>query len=284
VKMDMLRLVGSETVELPILGADASGPFVFKGADGLGASDVVVQMGKTTLEKAFYQGKSTTLRQITVVVGLQPDWEEGQTPGDLRDLLYRLLTPRYNQMVRAEVWADDEQQAFAQGQISKMEPAMFTKDPAVQITLNCDYGYLLAPETVTQIPTQETVGGARKFIVENDGTAPAGFVMGVVLTDAVGTLRLANIDALGNGAKMQIEGISWAAGDRFMIDTRPGSRGVYRGAAGGALVSCLNNINATISEWPYLYAGDNELEFNFPDAFDWDTAYYFQHQAAYWGV
>lgn len=281
-KMDMLRFIGATSVDLPILGADPSGPFVLKGADGLGPVEVTVRMAQTVLEKAIYQGKSPTLRQIIAVVGLQPEWNEGQTAEQLRTILYGLLTPKYGQMVRVEIVGDGVVKGFAQGQVSKMEAALFTKDPAVQITIDCDYGYLLAPTMVFQEPVQSTVGGIRSFHVVNNGTAPSGFKMGAILRANVGmSLVLSDENPLGQ--KFQVDGINWVSGDKFVIDTRPGTRGVWRGPGGGALVSVLNNMNAAVSEWMYLYGGDNQLLLN-TTAFDWDPAYTFAHQPAFWGV
>ena len=281
-KMDMIRFIGATSVDLPIIGASASGPFVLLGADGLGPPEVTVRMGQTVLEKATFQGKSPTLRQVIAVVGLQPEWDTGQTPADLRTVLYGLLTPRYGQMVRLEVVEAGDVVAYAQGHISKMEPALFSSDPAVQITMECDYGYLLAPGTIEQEPAQRTVGGIRAFDVVNDGTAPSGFKAGFVLMANVGT-SLVLSDENASGMKFQIDGLNWQSGDKFLIDTRPGSRGCWRGAGGGAYISCLNNMNAFVSEWLYLYGGDNTLLLN-TTAFDWDPAYNFAHQPAYWGV
>ena len=281
-KMDSLRFVGATNVDFPILGADPSGPFVLKGADGLGPPEVNVRLAKTVLEKAIYQGKTAALRQITVVVGMQPDWDIGQTAEELRTQLYSLLTPRYGEMVRAEIVSDGAVKAFAQGHISKMEPVIFSKDPAVQIVLDCDYAYLLAPATVDQQPVQRDVGGIRAFDVVNNGTAPSGFKAGFTLMANVGnSLILSDEDP--RGQKVQIDGINWLAGDRFVVDTRPGTRGVWRGPGGGALVSVLNNLNAGVSEWMTLYGGQNTLLLN-TTAFDWDPVFNFRHQPAYWGV
>lgn len=295
--MDLLRFIGAQSVDFPIMGADPSGPFVLKGAEGLGPPEINVRLARTVLEKALYQGKSASLRQITVVVGLQPNWDVGQTAQDLRTTLYSLLTPKYGQMVRVEIVHEDVVQAFAQGQVAKMEPALFTKDPAVQIVIDCDYAYLLHPNTIVQEPVQSTVGavaddpatpaneysaGIRAFDVVNDGTAPSGFLAGFVLMSNIGTsLVLADDNPLG--MRIQIDGINWLAGDRFVVDTRPGSRGIWRGPGGGALVSALNNMNASVSEWLYLYGGNNKLTLN-TASFDWDPEYKFQHQPAYWGV
>lgn len=281
-KMNMLRFIGAKTVDLPLLGTAASGPFVLKSSDGLGPTEINVRMVKTVIEKGLYQGKSAALRQIVALVGLQPNWDVGQTAEELRTILYGLLTPRYGQMVRAEIVHDGVVQAYAQGQISKMEPALFTKDPAVQITLDCDYPYLLGPSTIAQAPVQRTVGDIRAFDIDNDGTAPSGFKLGLILRANVGnSLVLSDEDP--RGQKIQLDGINWVAGDRLVIDTRAGSRGVWRGANGGALVSALANLNGGVSEWIQLYGGDNTLLLN-TTAFDWDPAYNFSHQPAYWGV
>lgn len=281
-KMDMLRFVGASTVDFPIIGADPSGPFILKGVDGLGPPPVNVRMLRTVLEKALYQGKSASLRQVVAVVGLAPNWDEGQTPDELRETLYSLLTPKFGQLVQCQIRYQGSTVAFCQGQLSKLEPALFTKDPAVQITLDCDYALLLDPGNKIQQPVQSTVGGIRAFTVDNEGSAPAGFKMGVTLMANVGnTLTLKHNDP--NSPVFQIEGINWVAGDRFVVDTRPGTRGVWRGAGGGALVSVLNNLNASLSEWLYLYGGDNTLTLN-TTAFDWDTLVDFRHQPAFWGV
>ena len=56
-KMNMIRLIGAASVDLPILGADPSGPFVLKSAEGLGPPEINVRLAKTVLEKALYHAK-----------------------------------------------------------------------------------------------------------------------------------------------------------------------------------------------------------------------------------
>lgn len=279
--MNMLRFIGAQSVDFPLLGAEESGPFVLKGAEGLGPPEINVRLSRTVLEKAIYQGKSAGLKQIIAVVGLQPNWDVGQTAEELRTILYSLLTPRYGQMVRAEIVYNGVVQGYAQGHVSKLEAALFTKDPAVQITLDCDYPYFLSPNTLLQEPVQSDVGGIRAFEVVNDGTAPTAFKAGFILRANVGN-SLVLSDGDPRGQKIQIDGINWVAGDHFIVDTRPGSRGVWRRPQGGGLVSVLNNLNAAVSEWMTLYGGNNLLTLN-TTAFDWSPDK-FTHQPAYWGV
>lgn len=281
-KMDMLRFIGAQTVDFPLMGADPSGPFVFKSAEGLGPPEIVVRMGRTVLEKAIYQGKSAALRQMVVLVGLQPNWDEGQTAEELRTQLYSLLTPKYGALVQAQVRYGGALQAFAQGHISSLVPALFTKDPAVQITLDCDYPYLLAPNELDLEPVRRTVGGVRVFDVTNAGTAPSGFRAGFVLgADVDDSLVLS--DSGAGGQKIQIDGIDWKAGDTFIVDTRPGTRGVWRRNQGAAQLSVLSNLNFPVSQWFGLYSGLNTIKLNVTD-FEWDTTIKFIYQPAYWGV
>lgn len=281
-KMDMLRLTGAKTVDFPLAGTDGSGPFVCKSAEGLGPPDVTVKMTRTVSERALYQGKTPSFRQVVILVGLQPDWNVGQTPEELRTQLYSLLTPKYGKFVRLEILYQGVVQAYAQGHVSRIVPAFFTKDPAAQITLDCDFAYFLKPAYITQEPPQVTVGGLRGFDVENEGDAPSGFVLDVILRANVGSgLYLTDDDP--QGQRIQIEGVTWNSGDRLLIDTRAGTRGIWRGPNGGALVSVLNNMNAFVSDWMQLYGGTNRLILN-TTAFDWNAPYKFTHQPAYWGV
>lgn len=281
-KMNLLRFIGAETVDLPLQDVSAAGPFVLKSADGLGPPQIVVNLSRTRLEKAIYQGKSAALRQVIALVGLHPDWDTGQTPEELRGTLYGLLTPRYGKMVRMEIVHDDVVQAYAQGHLSKLETALFSKDPAVQLTLDCDYPYLLDTTQLVQMPALRAQGGGLAFDVENVGTAPSGFRMGVVLRANVGTSLVVS-DADPQGQKIQIDGINWIAGDKLLIDTRPASRGVWRGAGGGSWQSVLSNLNGAVSEWMTLHKGENTLTIN-TTALDWDTENQFTHLPAYWGV
>jgi hypothetical protein len=282
VKMDALRITGATSIDLPIVGADPSGPFVLKGAEGLGPPEVTVRMARTVLEKATYQGKSVSLRQIILVIGIQPDWDIGQTAEDLRTVLYSMLIPRYGQMLRVEVMHEGLIQGYASGQISKFEVALFSKEPAVQLTIDCDYGYFTTVWPTSQTPVKTPVGGQMAFDVENEGDAPSGFQAGFILRANVGTSLVLSENS-PFGMKFEVEGINWVSGDHFIINTIPGDRGVWRIHNGGAKESVLNNMNAAVSEWLYLYGGTNRLLLN-TTAFDWDTDYNFVHVPAFWGV
>jgi len=279
-KFNKIRLLGVTNVDLPIVGADPSGPYVLKSADGLGPPNRALFRSKTTQEGGVRQGSRAEDRQATMLVGLQPDWDTGQTAEELRTELYGLLTPPFGLPVGMQLMLGNTVQAVAQGDISAMEAAIFSSDPAVQIVLDCDYPYFLAPALVYQFPAKGLVSGQSYIDVENDGSAPAGFWMRLVLQQTVaGNLVIS--DNSPTGQKMTIKG-PWNAGDTLTIDTRAGQRGVWRKASGsGVHVSKLNDFTAD-SPWIQLHKGPNRLLLN-RTAFDWEDQG-FGHTPAYWGV
>jgi len=274
VKFDKIRLVGTTNVDLPILEEAGSSIFVFKGADGLGPPPITVNIARTVLDAGVFQSKKAALRQPIIRIGLNPAWNYGQSPEELRTVLYGLLTPRGGGLVKMQLMYQDQVVAVAQGHISSMEPSIFTKDPEVQVTLECDHPYLLAPEDLRQQAHKTVVGGWTVIDVENPGTAPSGFLINLVLRANVGNQLVFSDHP--SGRRVDIVGLNWVANDRFTMDTREGTRGVYRN---GALI--LNNMSLA-SEWLTTYGGLTQFSINTP-AFDW-VDYGVLHKPAYWGV
>lgn len=281
-KFTKLRLVGATDVDLPIVGADPSGAFVLKSADGLGPTEVGVSIAETTQEGGLYQGRKAQNRQVVMRVGLQPEWDIGQTPEELRTDLYGLLTPKFGQLVRMEVVdVSDDVLAKAQGHLSKMEVALFSETPEVQITLDCDHPYLLAPVLKYQIPAEVVVADQTILDVVNEGTAPSGFTMGITFTAPTAVaIQIADDDPFGE--RMDISG-SWAAGDTLIVDTRSGTRGIWKIPSGGSVpASILDNLSG-LSTWLQLHGGLNKIRVN-NTSFDWHLVTGFGHTPAYWGV
>lgn len=279
-KFNKNRLVGASNVDLPVVGADPSGPFILKSVDGLGPPEVDVSIANTVQEGGVYQGRRPRNRQHTLRVGLQPEWDIGQTAEELRTTLYGLLTPPYGNMVLHQIMQDNVVVSQASGHISKFETAIFTKDPEVQITLDCTHPYLLAPALVSQNPAKTASAGQTLFDVVNTGTAPSGFKLEIVFTGAfAGPLQIA--DDSPQGQYMEISG-AWVGGDKLTVDTRPGLRGVWKTPSGSSVAfSILNNLSGS-SPWLALHGSNNELRIN-TTLFDW-TGLGFSHTPAYWGV
>lgn len=281
-KFTKIRLVGPSNVDLPKEGVvEALNPFVLKGADGIGPVEVDVAYAKTLQMGGVYQGRRPQLREITVLVGLQPDWNIGQTAEELRTILYGLLTPKFELPIKVQFMEGETVVAEARGQVKTMEISAFSKDPEVQIVVSCDHAYLMAPTIVYQTPSKTVSGGQTLIDVTNSGTAPSGFWMGITFTAP----HTASLQILDNASfpKIMNLGTGFATGDTVIVDTRAGTRGAWKiAAAGGGLVSILSELSPT-SAWIQLHGGTNRLKINNTTGFNWFGSK-FGHTPAYWGV
>lgn len=281
-KFTKIRLVGPSNVDLPKEGVvEALNPFVLKGADGIGPVEVDVAYAPTLQMGGVYQGRRPQLREITILVGLQPDWNIGQTAEELRTILYGLLTPKFELPIKVQFMNGETVVAEAQGQVKTMEISAFSKDPEVQVVVSCDHAYLKAPTIVYQTPSKTVSGGYTLIDVTNTGTAPSGFWMGLTFTAP----HTASLQILDNASFPKIInlGTNYATGDTVIIDTRAGTRGAWKiAAAGGGFVSILNELSPS-SPWIQLHGGTNRLKINNTTGFSWYGSK-FGHTPAYWGV
>lgn len=280
-KINKLRFVGGQTVDFPMKGANPSGPFILKGVDGLGPPDVVVNIAQTIQEGGVYQNRRAANRQVVARVGLQPEWDTGQTPEELRAMLYSLMTPKYGKLAQIQAMQDNTVIGQASGHVSKIDPAIFTKDPEVQITLDTTSPYLKAPALVYQAPVRFDSPPYTILTVQNDGDAPTGFWMQLPFTGSYISDLYFN-DGQAGGQGIILQGVSFAAGDKLVLDTRDGTRGVWKIPSGSAnRVSLLNNLHDS-SVWIQLYGGANQFVIT-TMAFDLPAGS-FAHVPTYWGV
>lgn len=279
-KFTKIRFAGPTNVDLPLDEGVLQGPFILKAADGLGPPEVDVSMAHTLNQGGVYQGRRPQLREPVFRVGLQPEWNIGQSAEELRTTLYGLLTPKFGQLIKMQIMNGAAVVAEVDGHIKKMEIAAFSKDPEVQITMACTQPYLYAPSNTFQAPVKTVSGGFTLFDVVNIGTAPSGFHLALSFTVAhTATLQL--IDEYAFGENMSIN-TDFAIGDILTIDTRAGSRGVWKTLSGQSTsVSILDDLTGG-SSWMQLHSGTNRLKIN-NTTFNWFLLGV-THRPEYWGI
>lgn len=260
-KITKLRLVGANNVDLPLEGVGPLTPYVLKAADGLGPPEVDVSVVSMLATGGYYQGRRPQLRQVILRVGLQPEWNIGQTPQELRSALYGLLTPSLADTLYLQLIDGSTTIAQAECQVSKMEVAAFSKDPEVQITLNCFQPYFEALYYDAQKPTVTGTSDGVVFNVDNDGTAESPFYIAFQFkTPTTAAIRLT--DVYRPNQFIEIVNRTFALDDVLIINTRPGSRGVWRQPAGStARNNILDKLNPD-STWLQLHHGENPLRFS----------------------
>jgi hypothetical protein len=263
-----VRFNGLSTVDLPILGALPSDPYILKNVEGLGPVEIDVSIADTLNAGGVYQGRRPQSREIVASVGLNPDFKVGQTASDLRASLYGMLTPGYSDNITIQVMDSAVIIAQTTGYVSKMEINPFSKDPEVQITIPCLQQYLQAQNLLYVTPASKSAPA-----IVNTGTAPAGFHWEVIFTSNVTNWTLSD----PTGKKMQFT-YAFLTGDKLEFDTRPGSRGVWltRSAVRSNIIYTLSSD----SIWYMLYGGNNVFATS-SQAFNWGDVYFLPQ---YWGI
>lgn len=204
-------------IDLPVDSAILTSPFVLKSAEGLGPPDINISVSNSVDSGSSYRGLQPQPRQPVLLIGYQPNYASGQTVADLRALIYGLLTPVADLPVTLAI-QDASRVTIARtyGQISKIEPNIFSKDPEVQITLVCFSAYL---QNWNQVIASPGTMSTNPIVLTNIGDAPSGFNMSIKLTADRSMFSLT--DPYGTALKFNY---NFVANDVITFDTTPGSR------------------------------------------------------------
>ena len=262
-----IRLNGLTVVDLPIVDAKPSDIYILKNAMGLGPPEVDVSIMNTLNAGGFYQGRRPQPREVVLHVGLNPDYGIYQTVSDLRKSLYGMLTPGAIDNVKIELMNQETSLVYTTGYVTKLEIAPFSQTPEVQITFRCLQQYLFAPAYL-YLELEST----SQPVITNIGTAPAGFHMEVIFSAAVSEWTLT--DSVGKIMRVQYP---FAIGEKLILDTRPGDRGIWKNA--GTVTNIIYALSAD-STWHMLHGGDNIFTTSSP-GFTWGDVYYLPQ---YWGI
>lgn len=271
-QLTKIRLAGRSNIDLPFFGLRPSYPYILKAADGLGPPEIDV-----FLSKGFYQGRQPHDREIVIRVGLNPNYAVGQTAATMRNTLYGLLTPGGTDSIKVQLMNGPQVVVQTVGYVSKIEIVPFSKDPEVQITIECTTPYLLAPAATTLGLTDLGTPDA-SFAVTYPGTVNTGLYVEVIFNTDLSASSWALFSG-GNSTKpkMQIN-YDFKDGDKLMIDTREGQRSIKRTRG----VSTINLLYAlsTDSVWAELHPGITTF---WPSSsrFNWGKVIF---TARYWGI
>lgn len=267
-KITKVRLIGLNTIDLPIVGAQPTDPYILKESDGLGPTDIDVSISETLHAGGVYQGRRTQTRELVFNIGLNPDYRVGQTVADLRTALYGMLSPGPSDSIEIQLIDGDFVQAITTGYVKRLEITPFSKDPMVQLTISCLEPYLTAMYELYLEP--DTLADP---VIENVGTAPTGFHMEVIFTSALSQWSL--VDA--KDRVMQFD-YDFLPNDTLVFDTRFGMRTIEltRELITTSIIRALSKN----SIWLQLHAGMNQF-YTSSQAFNWGDIYY---RPKYWGI
>lgn len=237
------------TLSLPLddstLGYDVQD---IQGLDPVKAS--LVSSSFAQRDGAQFQSARRDARNITMQLGLSPDYAIA-TVRSLRQALYQYFMPKNE--VGLRFFMDEDLVVDILGNVETMETAIFSKEPAVDISIMCwDPDFL---ESNAIVVSDNTTSGSTNITVEYTGTVESGFefVLNVNRTMTGGfTIHFQRPD--GTDETMDVE-VDLVSGDVVTISTLSGNR--YAQLTRSGLQSSILYAVSPFATWPEFRPGDN---------------------------
>ena len=231
------------------LEEDDSG-LIVQQIDGLDpVKATLVSSGFAQKDGELYQSSRREKRNIRIQLGLYPD-PLSDTVRSLRDRLYRFFMSKSEVSLR--FIHDEEEDVDIVGRVESCETALFSAEPAVDISIICFDPDFFDPDPV--VLTGNSVGSGTEMLVEYAGTVDTGieFTLNVNRTLSDFTLYHRTPD----DTLRQLDfSASLVAGDVLFISTVTGNKGATLTRA-GVSSSVLYAVSPQ-SVWTDLVPGDN---------------------------
>lgn len=225
-------------------------------------------------------GASVDTRTIAFKIGLNS--QSGKTNSELRDAIYRFM----NRTVVIQLMNGPIVQAETTGYIQQLDIELFTNQPEVTVSIECDDGEFSAPNSIA-IPITD-IDKAVPIINYHEGTAPTGLDLKFkYVSGSPGSgFSIFNHSKVWNPDKVvPLANIfefvyPFANNDIITLSTHPKKKRLtlLRGTTEYDLAGYVNGG----AIWPKLYPGVNTFEWTLDAAWvQWISASYVPK---YWGV
>lgn len=178
--------------------------YILKGTTGLSSPSVTVNLQKTLLSGSFHTGSRANEREVTLEFILNPDRSKGHTVEYLRDEIYQHILAGHNpEQSTTLTLVGSVDVASVECYISNVESDLHTKEPVMQLTLQCDSPYFESVNTKEIEGKAAKAGELMRFDVFNPG-APVGFVLHTVTSEPV---TYFSISSETTGQRAQVSGL-----------------------------------------------------------------------------
>lgn len=197
-----------------------------------------------------YQSSRREDRNITIRVTLEPEWGI-ETVRDLRKRLYSVMMPKT--AITLKFYFTDSDPVWIEGRVESFETPLFTRDPAVDISVICfdpDF-YDPTPELSTGMSTS----GSTDIVYNYDGSVETGFLFTLRPDRVLNAFTIYNNNGIGQ-LQLDFAG-DLMAGDVLQISTVPGSK-FARLTRAGTVSSFLYGVSPQ-SDWFDLQPGENRI-------------------------
>lgn len=275
--VELVPAGSSDICEMSFRDPRRQNPFNVKQIAGLDADDISARFYGASIDssKKFY-ALSIQKREIVARVELNPSYSENETYSDLRDRLYKMISSSRTGIVWLNFKNDEDSIAAVSGFVKKLEASHFSKNPEVQITIECDDPMLKALE-----PVVVDVSGLDPDLTNIQdplSTAPHGFTFEMEFTAASPLFVMADqtypdwyfgIEPAGGFLTGDILHFSSEHNNKYLFMDRDST------------IIHLADVIMEKSSWPIMFPGDNEFVCPGLDDREWVSISYYP---TYWGV
>ena len=260
-------------VKFDVVGPDVGNPYLLKGIAGTDAEEIIpMYYGQGTESREKFYDMKMPARELTIRIGLNPNYALAQRPADLRDNLMRMISSRRGGLIQIRLNDGAVPIAAISGFITKFIGPVTNKEPEAQITVRCD-DPLFKSLSITQFITAGLDMDEPNF-VDPISTAPHGFYFhSTLLAD---TSSVIVYDASGDW-EFNID-YDFVAGDQIYFSSDLNNKYIYR--VRSSVTLHLGDVLVQGSQWPILFPGENPFIISGHFA-TWNEVYWYE---TFWGI
>lgn len=231
---------------------DVSAGFIVQGIDGLDpVKATLVSSSFAGVDGQQYQSSRRETRNIKINLGLDPD-PVLDSVRDLRKRLYTYFMPKSE--ITLALHMDDGPTVNIVGRVESFETALFSQEPAVDISIIC-----YDPDFYDPVPVDLSglsVSSTTDTLIPYDGTVETGIVFTLNVNRTLTDFTIYHTPPNGDLRSLDFSG-SLVAGDLLTISTVTGDKGVtliHTGTSSSVLYAISPQSN-----WIELQPGINRF-------------------------
>lgn len=250
--LQRIEVVSAQGALLNLPLEDLVNGFLLEEVEGLDPVKATITTSSfAQLDGTDYQSSRREERNIKLKISLEPNWGV-DTVRTLRKRLYEYFMPK--SAVGLRFYASDADPVWISGRVESFETAIFSAEPAVNISIICFDPDFFEPAAI--VVPGSTVSTLVETLFNYIGTVETGIVFTLRPNRAITAFSLYHRDPSGSIRQLDFTGTLQNL-DVLKISTIQGRKYV-RLTRGGVESSFLFGVSPQ-SYWPEIQPGDNYL-------------------------
>lgn len=264
--------------ELNLKNVSTSDSYIIKGMSGLDSDELIHNYYSSNSGSNYYNIMSKN-RVVVIFIRLNPQYGSGETNESLRIKLQKMISFTRNSLIELRFMNDATWVSSLKGHITKFESSLFSTEPEVQITFECDEPLFISPAPVTvsiNTPRINTMSWS-----DNLSTAAHGFKMQIAIPDNIVSMKIQGISG-SNYADFEFGFINNTSGGVLYFSSEKNDRYLYL-IRSGTTEDLISRIDP-LSVWPMMYPGQTSITIDTNMQTETFTFQSINYKPAYWGL